>query len=65
MGTDALITVLVFLAVYVVIAFEWLNKAVAALLGVMLLLILGIIDEHSAAGFVDHLVTEDGEIHRV
>jgi Na+/H+ antiporter NhaD/arsenite permease-like protein len=54
MGTDALISVVVFVAVYVCIAFEWLNKAVAALLGVMALLILGVIDEHAAAGFIDY-----------
>ncbi len=53
MGSDALITIVVFLAVYVLIAFEWLNKAIAALLGVMVLLILGVIDEHAAAGLID------------
>ena len=30
MGFDALTTVVVFLAVYVCIAFEWLDKAIAA-----------------------------------
>ena len=49
MGFDALMTVVVFLTVYVCISFEWLNKAIAALLGVMALLILGVIDEHTAA----------------
>jgi len=34
MALDALITVSVFITVYVFIAFEWLNKAVAAALGV-------------------------------
>jgi Na+/H+ antiporter NhaD/arsenite permease-like protein len=53
MGTQALITVIVFIAVYIIIAFEWLHKAVAALLGVMVLFILGVIDEHTAAGFID------------
>ena len=53
MALDALITVSVFITVYVFIAFEWLNKAVAALLGVMALLILGVIDTHSAAGYID------------
>ena len=53
MGLDASIAVIVFLAVYMLIAFEWLNKAIAALLGVMVLLILGVIDEHAAAGFID------------
>ena len=53
MALDALITVSVFITVYVFIAFEWLNKAVAAVLGVMVLLILGVIDTHSAAGYID------------
>ena len=53
MGSDALITIVVFLAVCVLIAFEWLNKAIAALLGVMVLLILEVIDEHAAAGLID------------
>jgi Na+/H+ antiporter NhaD/arsenite permease-like protein len=53
-GSEALISVMVFLAVYIVIAFEWLNKAVAALLGVMSLLILGVTDEQAAAGFIDY-----------
>jgi Na+/H+ antiporter NhaD/arsenite permease-like protein len=53
MELEALISVIVFLAVYVVIAFEWLNRAVAAVLGVMALLILGVIDIHAAAGFID------------
>ena len=54
MGSDALISIIVFLAVYVLIAFEWLNKAIAALLGVMTLLILGVTDEHTAASFIDY-----------
>jgi len=53
MGSDALITIVTFFAVYGLIAFEWLNKAVAALLGVMVLLILGVIDAHLAASFID------------
>ena len=53
MDPNALMTVIVFLAVYVIIAFEWMNKAVAALLGVMSLLILGVIDEHTAASYID------------
>ena len=53
MASDTWITVLVFIAVYVFIAFEWLNKAVAAILGVMTLLILGVIDVHSAAAYID------------
>ena len=35
MNTDALITVGIFVLVYVCISFEWLNKAIAALFGVM------------------------------
>ncbi len=53
MGTDALIPVLVFVAVYVAISFEWLHKATAAVLGVMTLLVLGVIDEHAAAKHID------------
>ena len=47
MTLDTWITVLVFIIVYIFIAFEWLNKAVAAILGVMTLLILGVIDVHA------------------
>ena len=54
MSSNALISVIVFAAVYVVIAFEWLNKAIAALLGVMAMFILGVIDEHTAAGYIDY-----------
>ena len=43
----------VFLLVYVAITFELVNKAVAALLGAMVLLVLHIIDEHSAIEFID------------
>ena len=53
MGFDALTTVVVFLAVYVCIAFEWLDKAIAALLGVMALFIMGVIDVHTAATYID------------
>lgn len=53
MASDTLITVAVFITVYVLIAFEWLNKAAAAILGVMALLILGVIDTHSAAAYID------------
>ncbi|MGB8336666.1 MAG: SLC13 family permease, partial [Desulfobacterales bacterium] len=49
----ALIPIVVFLLVYVAISFELVNKAVAALLGVMVLLVLHIIDEHTAVGFID------------
>jgi len=48
-----LISILVFVAVYGLVASELLNKAVAALLGVMVLLILGVADVHTAAGYID------------
>ena len=49
----ALIPIIVFLIVYAAITFELVNKAVAALLGVMVLLALHIIDEHTAIEFID------------
>ena len=49
----ALIPIVVFFIVYAAISFELVNKAVAALLGVMVLLALHIIDEHTAVGFID------------
>ncbi|MGB5421771.1 MAG: ArsB/NhaD family transporter [Desulfobacterales bacterium] len=49
----ALLPIVVFLLVYVAISFELVNKAVAALLGVMVLLVLHIIDEHTAVGLID------------
>ncbi|MCF8053125.1 MAG: ArsB/NhaD family transporter [Desulfobacterales bacterium] len=50
---NALIPVAVFLAVYVALTFELINKAVAALLGVMVLLVLRVVDEHQAVEFID------------
>lgn len=50
---DAIIPVSVFLLVYITITFELLNKAVAVLIGVMVLLILHTIDEHHAASLID------------
>ena len=50
MAMDALIPVVVFVAVYVTIAFEWLNKAVAAVLGLMVLWVSGF-----ASGFIDNI----------
>ncbi len=47
------IPIVVFLAVYAAITFELVNKAVAALLGVMVLIVLHIIDEHTAIEFID------------
>ncbi|MDX9820663.1 MAG: SLC13 family permease, partial [Syntrophales bacterium] len=47
------IPVVVFITVYAVLTFELVNKAVAALLGVALLLLLQIVNVHAAIGFVD------------
>ena len=47
------IPIVVFLLVYAAISFELVNKAVAALLGVMVLLVLHVIDEHTAVEFID------------
>jgi Na+/H+ antiporter NhaD/arsenite permease-like protein len=41
-----LVPIVVFLAVYVALTFELVNKAVAALLGVMILLVLHVVSEH-------------------
>ncbi len=49
----ALIPVIVFLVVYAAITFELVNKAVAAMLGVMVLLMLRIVDEHHAVRLID------------
>lgn len=49
----ALLPIAVFVAVYALISFELVNKAVAALLGVMLLLITHGVDEHTAMGYID------------
>jgi len=43
----------VFVLVYLLITFELVNKAVAALLGVMVLVVLRVVDEHHAVGFID------------
>jgi len=48
-----LVPILVFLAVYAAITFELINKAVAALLGVMVLLIIHIVSEHEAVALID------------
>lgn len=53
MMEGALAPILVFAAVYVVITFEWVNKAVAALLGVMILLMGHVVDERTAMSFID------------
>ena len=49
----ALIPIIVFLIVYVAITFELVNKAVAAMLGVMVLLVLHVVSEHQAIEFID------------
>ena len=49
----ALIPVVVFVIVYALISFELVNKAVAALLGVMVLLVLHVVSEHKAVEFID------------
>jgi len=50
---DALLPIIVFIAVYAVITFELLNKAVAAMLGVMVLVTLHVVTEHTAIEFID------------
>ena len=50
---DKLTSILVFIAVYGLVATEVMNKAVAAVLGVMVLLILGVVDVHMAFGYID------------
>ena len=48
-----LMPIVVFLVVYAAITFELMNKAVAAMLGVMILLALHVVDEHQAMRLVD------------
>ncbi len=50
----AWLPIFVFLAVYIVITLEIINKAVAVLLGVTVLLIFRVVDEHTAMGFIDY-----------
>ncbi|MGD9211786.1 MAG: ArsB/NhaD family transporter [Desulfobacteraceae bacterium] len=50
---EKLIPIVVFIVVYLLISFEVLNKAVAAILGVAILIILGSTDLHTAIGHVD------------
>ena len=49
----ALLPIIVFLLVYVALTFELVNKAVAALFGVMVLLIMHVVDEHEAVSYID------------
>ena len=48
-----LMPIVVFLVVYAAITFELMNKAVAAMLGVMILLAFHVVDEHQAMSLVD------------
>ena len=48
-----LISIIVFLVVFVAITFELVNKAVAAFSGVAVLILLHVIDEHHAIKFID------------
>ena len=47
------VPIIVFIVVYLLISFEILNKAVAAMLGVAVLILLGITDLEQAVGHVD------------
>lgn len=49
----ATVPIVVFIIVYALITFELVNKAVSALLGVMVLLIMHVVDEHTAASLID------------
>jgi len=49
----ALLPIIVFLLVYVALTFELVNKAVAAIFGVMVLLIMHVVDEHEAMSYID------------
>ena len=48
-----LISIIVFILVYIAITFEIVNKAVAAFSGVAVLTLLHVIDEHQAIEFID------------
>ena len=50
---SALIPIVVFLVVYVAITFELVNKAAAVLTGVGVLVVLRVLNEHQAVGFID------------
>ena len=51
--SSALIPIIVFLVVYVGITFELVNKAAAVLTGVGVLVVLQVLTEHQAVGFID------------
>ncbi len=48
-----LLPIAVFVIVYIAITFELMNKAIASMLGVMVLLALHVTDEHHAMGMID------------
>ncbi len=50
---DLLLPVIVFISVYVLISFELLNKAVAAILGVSLLVVFRITEVRTAVRYID------------
>ena len=50
---DLLLPAVVFISVYALISFELLNKAVAAILGVMLLVVLRTTEMQAAVGYID------------
>ena len=50
---ETLMPIVVFLLVYVALTFELVNKAVAALMGVMVLIALHVVSEHQAVEFID------------
>ncbi len=49
----AILPITVFLFVYIAITVEIINKAVAAMLGVMILMALHVVDEHHAVSLID------------
>ena len=50
---NVLIPIIVFLLVYIVLTFELINKAVAALAGVSVLVVSGIVSDHDAVQMID------------
>ena len=50
---SAIVAILVFILVYIVLTFELVNKAVAALAGVAVLVISGFVNDHDAVQMID------------
>ena len=50
---NVLIPIIVFLLVYIALTFELVNKAVAALAGVSVLIVSGIVSDHDAVQMID------------